>query len=239
MENLNELPGPALLAMAIMIVMRAVKASPLKRWLIPYLAFGMGAAGQIGLEGWSVNNLLIGIVIGAGAVGLHQGIKQAGKAVNGVPMGLLAAGLLIGATGCATTGPAQDPAAAAQGGARTAALVQSTAQLGVYFAVREDKNARSYLQAAHLALGVLIDGGAYDPVELDTVLEEISMRELRSPEAQVSLAAALELYRSYWGEEVTRRVDRAVRLRPVLVGLRNGIALGLQERKAPPEGVAP
>lgn len=239
MENLNELPSSVLLATAIMIVMRAVKASPLKTWLIPYLAFAMGAAGQIGLEGWSVNNLLIGIVIGAGAVGLHQGIKQAGKAVNGVPAGLLAVGLLVGVTGCATTGVVRDPAAEAQSAARTAALVQSTAQLGVYFAVREDEHARGYLQAAHLALGVLIDGGTYDPAELDTVLEGISVRELRSPEAQVSLAAALEIYRSYWGEEVTRRVDRVARLRPVLVGLRNGIALGLHDRKQPTDGVAP
>jgi hypothetical protein len=66
----------AMLVAVVMILMRAVKASPIVDWLIPFIAFLVGAIGACLVGGWSAENVLKGIFLGASAVGLHQSGKQ-------------------------------------------------------------------------------------------------------------------------------------------------------------------
>lgn len=70
------MPSPLLLGAVLMILMKAVKASPIQNWVIPYVAFILGAVGFCALNGWVWRNALVGIFIGSGTVGFHQIFRQ-------------------------------------------------------------------------------------------------------------------------------------------------------------------
>lgn len=132
--------------------------------------------------------------------------------------------------GCATTGSnpklpvTEDQQRHA---AQAATVVETSAQLGTYYAVRQDANARAYFEAADVVLGILINSGTFEPKSVQDALKNISVRELRSEEVSLAVAAAVALYGNFFGEAVTAKLDQNVYVKPVLVALRNGIVRGL------------
>jgi hypothetical protein len=83
----------------------AIKAIPaIKNYLIPFLLAAAGAISHAVLAGWTGQNLIMGIVAGWVAVGLHQtgrSFVEAKKDNPGPPTVLLALCLFL-FTGCAT-----------------------------------------------------------------------------------------------------------------------------------------
>jgi hypothetical protein len=62
---------------------RAVKAVPwIPDYSIPFVLMASGALAQAGWHGWNGENILVGIGLGATAVGLNQSFRQ-GKEIVG------------------------------------------------------------------------------------------------------------------------------------------------------------
>jgi hypothetical protein len=70
-------PAPVLLSFALTAVLVAIKKTPVvPDWIIPFIAFTLGAAGYSILAGLTAKNFVIGICIGGSSVGIHQAIRQ-------------------------------------------------------------------------------------------------------------------------------------------------------------------
>lgn len=76
--DLGALSKPALLALAITVVCRALKAAPFfKDWLIPWAALLMGAFFYpLITETFTSSAVLTGVVVGGVTVGLYSTAKQ-------------------------------------------------------------------------------------------------------------------------------------------------------------------
>lgn len=74
----STLSKPALLALSITLVCRALKAAPfIKDWTIPMAALFMGSVAYPALIGkFGTAEVLTGIVIGGVTVGLYSTVKQ-------------------------------------------------------------------------------------------------------------------------------------------------------------------
>ena len=136
-------------------------------------------------------------------------------------------------TGCKTTsgGTTVDPVA-------TGAMVQALATAGASFAVTKDKNAEGYLKAAAIICRTAANSGQYDPVEIQKVIDKMTVNELQTPEIKACLVAVFGVYKSYWGAAVSQKLDQAQWVKPVLLGIADGIDVGVtipfpQELKAP------
>lgn len=86
-ELFDNVPAAALLALLFPAVGRAIKASPLPDWLIPYLMAAVGAgallflpAAELGLGDRSAAyRVILGVLAGLASVGLNQAWRQTGK----------------------------------------------------------------------------------------------------------------------------------------------------------------
>lgn len=69
--------APLLTGIAITMFLAWVKAIPgFPVWMLPLVAFTLGAIIYPALRGWTAQNIILGVVIGGFAVGAHQGVKQ-------------------------------------------------------------------------------------------------------------------------------------------------------------------
>ncbi len=105
--------------------------------------------------------------------------------------------------------------------------IRIAAREAVRFAVRQEPNAKPYLQAAQAVLQATLNAQQYDPATLNGALAAISVKELRDQNVASLLSSALELYAAHFGDVVAGKLNPNT-LKPVLEGLRDGIAEGLQ-----------
>lgn len=101
------------------------------------------------------------------------------------------------------------------------------AKIGVREALRQDPNSRAYFEASVVVLSTSLDGGVYDPVTLQHSLQTISIKELRDPKITDAVTAALELYAAHVAPMLDKKLDANIYVKPLLRGLRDGIAAGL------------
>lgn len=225
-NEIKDASPPLLTSFVIMIILAAAKAAGLPDRIVPVSGLVLGAALYPILAGWSMRSALLGLVVGGFPTGLHQVWKQFNKAKDVGTMALALAGLsLLAGSGCATPNGAKP--AQLQNVERTSALVRTSAQLGVYYAMRQEPKTRAYFEAAHLALDVLLKEGQYDPAQLHQALGQISIEELRSEDVRIAIEAAVNLYSACWSEQVQASLEREIYIRPVLAALRDGISFGL------------
>ena len=158
-----------------------------------------------------------------------DGASKISKAVKGVGGGIVVVALslgLLGSTGCATVGSPSKTTVA-----KTSAVIQTSAQLGVYYAVKNSPETRKYFESASLALDILLKEGVYDPEELTARLGHIEIDELHSEDIQVAVLAAVNLYTAYFSDQVAGAVDKERLIRPVLEALKLGLDYGLNLKK--------
>jgi len=154
-------------------------------------------------------------------------------------VGLIALGAAIGLTstliqGCTTTsktvvtnGQTNVVQTTTLDADRTAALVREILPVGVSVAVKQDPNSVAYFEAAEVVINAALDSGNYDAATLSDSLGKISVKELRTPEAEASIQAALGIYRAFFAKAVTDKVDQAAWVAPVLRAISDGIKAGL------------
>lgn len=106
-------------------------------------------------------------------------------------------------------------------------ILKPGAQLGTYFAIRKDPNAKPYFQAVSVALSLFLVGNDYDPATLTSILNNISVKELRTPEAQVAIEAALGIYRTAFGDIVAQKLALNANVSVLLKAFKDGIDAGL------------
>lgn len=73
----SKLSAPVSLAIALVIIGRALKCSPIKDWLIPWICLLLGAIGLPLLAGkWDANNIVGGLIVAGAVVGLWATTRQ-------------------------------------------------------------------------------------------------------------------------------------------------------------------
>ncbi len=98
--------------------------------------------------------------------------------------------------------------------------------LGIQVAVGQDVNAIPYFQAATVVIDTLVNNGNYNPEILEQLLNNISVKELRTPEAKAAIQAGLSIYKSFAADAVTANLDKG-QYGKVLVAFSNSIKTGL------------
>lgn len=137
---------------------------------------------------------------------------------------------LVALTGCRTvttqtptgtvTSTRVDPQA-------VATIVSVAVPPAVQIAVGQDTNCIPYLRAAQVAISAAVSGGVYDPVTLDVTLNAISIKELRTTEAQAAVQAGLAVYQAFFGQAVKEKIASSgygVVLQAVADGIGEGLA---------------
>ncbi len=232
--------APLLVASVLTMVGRIVKISAVPDKYIPLILFVLGGFVYCALAGWDAKTFIFGLSIGGAAVGLNQGYRQLTTGtgassdndsnVSGggsiiTPLAAVLAGSLM-LTGCATTQngtvPSQTQVQA------TAAAVEAASQIGVFFAVRSEPNTKGYFELASSVIGILMVDGTYDPAILRKNLEDMTINELKEPEAVVAISSAISVYEVYFAEAVSKNLDKNVYVKPVMNGLKRGIELGVK-----------
>lgn len=145
-----------------------------------------------------------------------------------LPMFIPALAALLFASGCSTlpngqvaiAGHVVDPA-------RVAADVRLVAREGTRYAVRKEPQSLPYFQAALVILQSNIDAGNFDADALKAAILGIKVKEIQAPDVADAIAAGFELYKNHISDVVAKKLDATVYLKPVLVGIRDGIAAGL------------
>jgi len=110
---------------------------------------------------------------------------------------------------------------------KTADAIAVVLPAGVAFAVARDANTAAYFHAAAIVFAAAVENGQYDPKAIETTLSTISIKELRTPEAKAAIEAGLAIYRSYFGEIISQKLEQATWVKPVLLALAEGIEGGL------------
>lgn len=123
----------------------------------------------------------------------------------------------IGLSGCATLPP---PAVITRD-------IKIASREATKFCLRQEANARPYFQTALAVLNATLSAQQYDPATLNAALASISVRELRNENIASLLSSALELYAAHFGDVVSGKLPSET-IKPILEGLRDGIAEGLQ-----------
>lgn len=129
--------------------------------------------------------------------------------------------------GCSTVDPTTgqrvppDPA-------KTVAAIRAVVPPAVALAVAEEPRTRVYFAAAVVVIQTLEAKGPVSPQALQDALAGIGVKELRTDEARVAVAAALGIYSAFWGDAVSAKLDAAAFAGPVLSALREALIIGIQ-----------
>ena len=238
MTEIVSTSAPILVSTILTMLGRVIKISCVPDKYIPLVLFFAGGFVYSAIAGWSANNFILGMAIGGAAVGLNQQYRQivndnppnipktdsnnSGASII-TPLALVLSAMLM-TTGCATTGnpPSQTQVQS------TAAVVEAAAQIGVFFAVRSEPNTKGYFELASSVIGILMVDGTYDPAILRKNLEDMTINELKEPEAVVAISTAISVYEVYFAEAVSKNLDKNVYVKPVMNGLKRGIELGVK-----------
>lgn len=106
---------------------------------------------------------------------------------------------------------------------KTAGIVKMSAQLGTYYAVRENPELKPHFEAAILLLDGFLAEGMFDPIKITEAIAKLAEAQ-NSPDVAIAVSAALNLYTIFAQENPS--LDKS-RYRPVVLSVRDGIKLGL------------
>jgi hypothetical protein len=150
--------------------------------------------------------------------------------------------LLVLPTGCTTTATFSTQTNAA-GSIVTVTNVQKVLNTNVVISVlnftvppavtlacSKDTNAVAYFQQAGLILTALINSGQFSPTVVSNSLANISINQLRTPDAITAETMALEVYEAFAAQVVTAKLDQSYWLAPVLGALANDIQAGIPKQ---------
>lgn len=214
---------------------------------LPLLAPLLGALGDylLQLAGGGGVGPLYGALLGSAGVGVREAVDQMKKrgtsAGAGTVLLLLGLGLVAADGGGCVRAPDQAAASgsgAAIAGAPSANVLDTNAVItaiqdavppAVRFACKKDTNAVAYLQQAAVVIRAAAMRGDFDPALIEQSLSTISIRELRTDEAQLAEETALALYKSFAAKVVGQKLDQVVWLQPVLDALSQAILEGLRK----------
>lgn len=132
---------------------------------------------------------------------------------------LLCGALLL--SGCATTRLTEE-----QKLNRVVTVSTLAANTGTRIALIRNPDYRPHFETALAGLEVLLAEANYDPLALRAVLSQLPLKELRSAEGALIVDAAVILFDAYAAEMID--LDRVRYLRPVIQGIRDGIARALE-----------
>lgn len=126
--------------------------------------------------------------------------------------------------GCSTTRPVNQ-VRVEQG----AAVFKGTVRSLVFYAIQKDKNSKAYFQAAQAAISIVVDVGNYSPGSLQQALNQTSVKELKSVEAQIAMNALLSVYEVYYAGRLESKIAENPYLLAFLTAARDGMALGISD----------
>lgn len=110
---------------------------------------------------------------------------------------------------------------------KTAAIVEMSAQLATFAAVRADTNSAKYFRAAQLVINGAVTRGDYNPTNVASLLRQLNVDGANSDIVYLAVTSALNVYKIVWSDAVEARLDEHIYVRPVLQSLARGIQLGL------------
>lgn len=154
---------------------------------------------------------------------------------NKFPIVLIAIGSAIGlltacTQGCKTTATVTNGVTntvTTLDASKMSASVEILVAASVPFAIEKDTNCIPYLRAAAVVFKAAAESGKYDSAQVESALDSISVNELRTPEAQAGVKAALAVYQVYLGEIVSAKLDATTWAKPLLEAIANGILAAL------------
>ena len=130
-------------------------------------------------------------------------------------------------TGCKTT--SGQPVYTVDKAQRVAAVLRATARSGVVIAWTKDTNSTPYFKASALVLARFMTGSDLSPTALQLALQDTSVRELKTVEAQLAMNAVLGIYDIFWGDMLREKISGNEPLKITLQGLIDGVLLGVQD----------
>jgi hypothetical protein len=104
----------------------------------------------------------------------------------------------------------------------------------VNLAVSQEPQARAYLADAAVVINLVLASGSYDPNSLNAALNTLGVKEVRTPQAQAAIDAAVALYKGMYGQVVEAQLDKVTWLPPILKAIADGITEGLARPVMPP-----
>lgn len=130
-------------------------------------------------------------------------------------------------TGCATPGVRSTPADDAKSAARVGTVAELAAFTGTSAWLIKHPDDRKYFEASLAAVEVLAANGNASPEKLAAALAQLPIKELQGSEGTLIVGSAVILYDAYVADHVD--LDANVYLRPVIDGVRNGLARALKK----------
>jgi hypothetical protein len=105
-------------------------------------------------------------------------------------------------------------------------VIQLTIPSATRIGVSKEPKAEKYLLAVAGAIDTFSQGSTFDPASLQLVIEAAGMKELKTVQAQGVIDSVMALYKSFYAEAVTAKLDEK-KLLPVLQALSAAIKKGL------------
>ncbi len=142
-------------------------------------------------------------------------------------------------TAAPTTPPTPEEVAAAQ--AKKAQRIQAVCKLAaatstvVY--VREHPEHRAIFEGVRVSLGFLLDDPNVTPDQLQALLSQLPLKELKGGDGAVVVTAAIVIYDEYVKEHIALENANVYWLKPAVLGLYTGLSAGLSATAPPPPPV--
>lgn len=126
------------------------------------------------------------------------------------------------ASGVTTTSTQLDPV-------RTSAAIHAILEPGVALAIEKEPKTVTYFSVASIVLHTALNDGTFDPDKLQAELAKSlpNVSELQTPEVKAAIQATMGLYRAYFADVVTAKVDQVTWLKPVLTAVVDSIDASL------------
>jgi len=150
-------------------------------------------------------------------------------------VGLVAGLSLFCASGLLTTGCVSTPVPGSTNTVQTldplaAGAIQGVVAAAMPVAVAQDSNTIPYLRLTAQVLTSAANSGTYDPAEIQSAMNAISIKEIRVTTAGQIVTSALAAYKGFYGDAGTKGINAAVKgpwLSQILTAISTGITDGL------------
>lgn len=123
-------------------------------------------------------------------------------------------------TGCAGTQNGNGPTTTE----RMAKTSRDAAYLGAFYFLTKNPDSRSEFENTAQALGALIEGGDVSPTTLHAIMQQLPVKELKSPEATLAVGLAYLAWDSY-GQQVD--INDSKYVLPIASAIKSGLELAL------------
>lgn len=135
--------------------------------------------------------------------------------------------LAVSLTGCVTPGQLS-PTDHARQAKKVAAYVETTAKAAVDNTVDKYPDLRPYYKASVALIDLLLQNKDYSPEGLVKAMQELKINEIKNERFAKNMVSVLKLYQVEANDRINAKLDQNLYVRPILQGLRDGIAAGLE-----------